>query len=66
MALVNMADMLGHAYRYAYAVGAFGVVTLDFLEAVIQAAENYRAAEVLEQCRILAEARASSDIRASG
>jgi fructose-bisphosphate aldolase class II len=47
MALVNMADMLGHAYRHAYAVGAFGVVTLDFLEAVIQAAENYRAPVIL-------------------
>ncbi|MFA5243075.1 MAG: class II fructose-bisphosphate aldolase [Sulfuricella sp.] len=47
MALVNMADMLGHAYRHAYAVGAFGVVTLDFLEAIIQAAENYRAPVIL-------------------
>lgn len=47
MALVHMADMLGHAYRHAYAVGAFGVVTLDFLEAIIQAAENYRAPVIL-------------------
>jgi fructose-bisphosphate aldolase class II len=42
-----MTDMLGHAYCHAYAVGAFGVVTLDFLEAIIQAAENYRAPVIL-------------------
>ncbi len=47
MALVNMTDMLNHAYRHGYAVGAFGVVTLDFLEAIIQAAENYRAPVIL-------------------
>lgn len=47
MALVNMTDMLGHAYRHGYAVGAFGVVTLDFLEAIIRAAENYRAPVIL-------------------
>lgn len=47
MALVHMADMLNHAYRHAYAVGAFGVVTLDFLEAIIRAAENYRAPVIL-------------------
>jgi fructose-bisphosphate aldolase class II len=49
MALVNMGDMLGHAYRHAYAVGAFGVVTLEFLEAVIQAAENCRSPVILNQ-----------------
>jgi fructose-bisphosphate aldolase class II len=47
MPLVHMNDMLGHAYRHAYAVGAFGVVTLDFLEAIIKAAENYRAPVIL-------------------
>lgn len=47
MALVHMADMLNHAYRHSYAVGAFGVVTLDFLEAIIRAAENFRAPVIL-------------------
>lgn len=47
MPLVHMNDMLGHAYRHAYAVGAFSVVTLDFLEAIIRAAENYRAPVIL-------------------
>lgn len=60
MTLINMADMLGHACRHAYAVGAFGVVTLAFLEVVI------RAAEVLEQCRVMGESQPSSNIRAGG
>ncbi|MDD5404914.1 MAG: hypothetical protein PHZ14_10320 [Sulfuricella sp.] len=60
MTLINMADMLGHACRHAYAVGAFGVVTLAFLEVVI------RAAEVLEQCHIPPEAQALANIRAIG
>jgi len=37
MPLVNMRDMLYHAYDNNYAVGAFDLVSLDFLEAVIDA-----------------------------
>lgn len=47
MALVNMTDMLQHAYRYGYAVGAFGVAGLDFLEGVIEAAEAARSPVIL-------------------
>lgn len=47
MPLVHLADMLGHAYRHAYAVGAFGVVNLDFVQGVLQAAEDCRAPEIL-------------------
>lgn len=47
MPLVHLSDMLNHAYRHNYAVGAFGVVNLHFLEGVIQAAENCRAPVVL-------------------
>ncbi len=47
MALVNMRDMLYHAYENNYAVGAFDLVSLDFLEAVIGAAERCRAPVVL-------------------
>ena len=47
MALVNMQDMLYHAYENKYAVGAFDLVSLDFLEAVIEAAENCRAPVIL-------------------
>lgn len=47
MALVNMCDLLHHAYDNNYAVGAFDLVSLDFLEAVIDAAERCRASIVL-------------------
>lgn len=39
MPLVNMRDMLNHAYGNGYAVGGFDLVSLDFLEAIIGAAE---------------------------
>ena len=47
MPLVNMRDMLYHAYENSYAVGAFDLVSLDFLEAVISAAEKCRAPVIL-------------------
>jgi len=47
MALVSMRDMLYHAYENNYAVGAFDLVSLDFLEAVIGAAESCRSAVIL-------------------
>lgn len=47
MPLVNMSDMLKHAYENQYAVGAFDLVSLDFLEAVIDAAESSRSAVIL-------------------
>ncbi len=47
MPLINMRDMLYHAYENNYAVGAFDLVSLDFLEAVIDAAESCRSAVVL-------------------
>jgi fructose-bisphosphate aldolase, class II len=47
MPLVNMKDMLYHAYENNYAVGAFDLVSLDFLEAVITAAENCRSSIIL-------------------
>ncbi|BAN35849.1 ketose-bisphosphate aldolase [Sulfuricella denitrificans skB26] len=47
MPLIHLTDMLNHAYRHNYAVGAFGVVNLDFLEGVMQAAENCRAPVII-------------------
>jgi fructose-bisphosphate aldolase class II len=47
MALVNMRDMLNHAHRHGYAVGAFDLVSLDFLEAIVKAAETCRAPVIL-------------------
>jgi len=47
MPLVDMKDMLTHAYRNAYAVGGFDVVSLDFLEAIVAAAEHARSPVIL-------------------
>ncbi len=42
MPLLDMRDMLHHAYQNNYAIGGFGLVNLDFLEAIIAAAELCR------------------------
>ncbi|MET0014539.1 MAG: ketose-bisphosphate aldolase [Sedimenticola sp.] len=47
MALVNLRDMLQHAYRNGYAVGAFDLVSLEFLEGIISAAEQHRSPVIL-------------------
>ncbi|WP_455217032.1 ketose-bisphosphate aldolase [Kaarinaea lacus] len=47
MPLVNMRDMLTHAYQNKYAVGGFDLVSLDFLEAIMAAAEARRSPVVL-------------------
>ena len=47
MPLVDMRDMLNHAYRNGYAVGGFDLVSLDFIEAIVHAAENCRAPVIL-------------------
>jgi len=47
MALVNMRDMLYHAYQSGYAVGAFDLVNLDFLEGIMDAAERCHAPVIL-------------------
>ncbi len=47
MALVNMRDMLQHAYQHGYAVGAFDLVSLEFLEGIMDAAERCHAPVIL-------------------
>jgi fructose-bisphosphate aldolase class II len=47
MPIVNLSDMINHANRHNYAVGAFGASSLQFVEGIIQAAENRRAPVVL-------------------
>ncbi|MFV9615771.1 MAG: class II fructose-bisphosphate aldolase [Gammaproteobacteria bacterium] len=47
MSLVNMRDMLNHAYENGYAVGAFDLVSLDFLEGIMDAAEHCDAPVIL-------------------
>ncbi len=47
MPIIDMKDMLQHAYDHGYAVGAFDLVSLDFLEAILSAAEQARAPVIL-------------------
>lgn len=47
MPLVHMKDMLRHAYDNAYAVGSFNILSLDFLEGILRAAEHARAPVIL-------------------
>lgn len=47
MPLVDMRDMLHHAYHHRYAIGAFDLVGLDFLEAIMRGAEAARAPVIL-------------------
>jgi fructose-bisphosphate aldolase class II len=42
-----MQDMLRHAYDNAYAVGSFNILSLDFLEGILRAAERVRAPVIL-------------------
>ncbi len=48
MPIIDMKDMLNHAWRNGYAVGAFEVSNLDVLRAVMGAAEKHRAPVVLD------------------
>ena len=45
--LVDMRDMLHHAHANGYAVGAFDLVSLDFLQAILSGAERQRAPVIL-------------------
>src|SRR5512138_3898561 len=47
MPLVNMKDMLHHAYANGYAVGAIDVVSIDLLHGVLEAAEKCRAPVII-------------------
>jgi len=47
MPLVHMGDMLRHAYENRYAVGAFDVVSLDFITGVVAAAEATQAPVII-------------------
>lgn len=47
MPLVDMKDMLDHAHDQRYAIGAFDLVSLEFLEAIMAASERARAPVIL-------------------
>ncbi len=47
MPLVNMKDMVDHAYAHNYAVGAFELANLEVLQGIVAAAERCRAPVIL-------------------
>lgn len=47
MALVNLKHVIDHAYANKYAVGSFNVINMEFLEAIIHAAENHHSPVIL-------------------
>ncbi len=47
MPIVNMKEMLQHAYDNQYAVGAFDVVNIDFIEGIINAAEHTKSPVII-------------------
>lgn len=47
MALVNIRDLVYHAYSNRYAIGSFEIVSLDFLAAAVTAAETCRSPVIL-------------------
>jgi fructose-bisphosphate aldolase, class II len=47
MPLAHMNDMLYHAHRNRYAIGAFDLVSLDFLEGILRACEDTGAPVIL-------------------
>ncbi|BDD01250.1 ketose 1,6-bisphosphate aldolase [Persicobacter psychrovividus] len=47
MALVSLREIVQDAYQRQYAVGAFNVVNLDFLEAIVNAAEEKQSPVIL-------------------
>ena len=47
MGLLNLKDVLVHAYHNKYAVGSFNVINMEFLEAIVEAAERMNSPVIL-------------------
>ena len=47
MGLVNTIDLFKHAEEHSYALGAFNVVSLEFLNGILEAAEAVRSPVIL-------------------
>ena len=47
MGLVNTVDLLNHAEKHCYAVGAFNVINLEFLNGILEAAEAVKSPVIL-------------------
>jgi fructose-bisphosphate aldolase class II len=52
MGLVNTVEMLKHAEKYAYAVGAFNVINLDFLNGILDAAEEMKSPVIINIAQV--------------
>ena len=52
MGLVNTVDLLAHAEEHKYAVGAFNVINLEFLNGILEAAEEERSPVILNIAEI--------------
>jgi fructose-bisphosphate aldolase class II len=47
MGLANTLDILRHAEKYSYAVGAFNIINLEFLNGILEAAERMHSPVIL-------------------
>ena len=52
MGLVNTIDILEHAEKYSYAVGAFNVINLDFLNGILEAAEAMKSPVIINIAQV--------------
>ncbi len=52
MGLVNTVDILEHAEKYSYAVGAFNVINLDFLNGILEAAEAMKSPVIINIAQV--------------
>jgi len=52
VALVSVNDVLAHAYRCGYAVGAFNVIGLEFLNGILEAAEAKRSPVIVSVAEV--------------
>ena len=47
MGLVNTVKLLRHAEEHSYAIGAFNVINLEFLNGILEAAEEVKSPVIL-------------------
>jgi len=52
MGLVNTVELLAHAEKYTYAVGAFNVINLEFLNGILEAAEETKSPVILNVAEV--------------
>ncbi len=52
MGLINTVDLLKHADDHSYAVGAFNVINLDFLNGILEAAEEMKSPVIINIAQV--------------